>query len=240
VLAEAEELLLVDPAQGERFYGNRVVAGVGTYMPPDPWGARVDVTAVPAKTQIVVGFDGSDVDDWTGFRCQTKDGYQFTPQFGPGRPMAWNPAEHGGQVPRAEVDAAMDLIMSTWNVARAYCDPPYWESDIDRWAEKYGEKVVIGWYTRRVTQMHAAAERLLTDVMKLDSHLKHDGCEITQKHITAAVKSPRVQGRYVLAKPGDGRKIDMAIPSILANEAWGDVTKVGWPVINGESLVYFI
>jgi hypothetical protein len=88
--------------------------------------------------------------------------------------------------------------------------------------------------------MHAAAERLLTDVMKLDSHLKHDGCEITQKHITAAVKSPRVQGRYVLAKPGDGRKIDMAIPSILANEAWGDVTKVGWPVINGESLVYFI
>jgi hypothetical protein len=81
-----------------------------------------------------------------------------------------------------------------------------------RWAEEYGDKVVIRWYTQRPKPMHAAAERLLTDVGKADSTFTHDGCDSPRQHIGNARKSPRLNGRYVLAKPGDGRKIDMAIP----------------------------
>lgn len=248
VEAEALELMEKDPGQAERFYGNRVVAGLGHWCAPEEWEARAAVVEVPAGTQVVGGFDGSDTDDWTGFRLETRDGYQFTPRFPDGRPMIWNPAEHGGQVPRLEVRAGMAHIMATYKVARFYLDPPYWESECDAWAEEYGEKVVIRWYTRRVVQMHAAAERLLVDVRKTDSGFTHDGCETTGEHIGNARKSPRglapagesrTSIKYVLTKPGDGRKIDMAIPSILAHEAHGDMTASGWPDMS-ENFAYFI
>lgn len=232
---EADELVETDPGQAERFFGNRVVQTLGSWCPIDAWNAREAPREVPHGTQVVVGFDGSDVDDWTGFRCETQDGYQFTPAFPDGRPMIWNPADHGGRVPRLEVDAGLAHIMATYKVVRGYLDPPYWESECDRWAEKYGEKRVVRWYTKQPNQMHMAAERLLMDVMKQDSTFAHDDCADTASHIGAARKkyasaaaaAEAATGtaiRYKLAKPGDGRKIDMAIPSILAHEAWGDVT----------------
>ncbi|HKY58369.1 MAG TPA: hypothetical protein VJL80_10050, partial [Aeromicrobium sp.] len=209
VEAEALELMEKDPGQAERFYGNRMIAGHGVWCVPERWNARKKPRTVKAKTQVVVGFDGSDTDDWTGFRCETREGYQFTPTFPDGRPMVWDPAKHDGKVPRAEVSAGLAHIMTSYSVVRVYADPPYWESECDAWAESYGEDVVIRWYTKRPTQMHAAAERLHVDLGKSDSTFWHDGCEITQKHVEAAHKTPRPSadqpGRYILRKPGDGR-----------------------------------
>lgn len=228
--AEAAELMETDPGQAERFFGGRIVAGLGTWISREAWNARTLVQDVPPGTSIVAGFDGSDIDDWTGFRCETRDGYQFTPKFPDGRPMIWNPADYPNhQVPRLEVTAALDHIAATYDLVRLYADPPYWTTEIDSWAEKHGDKVVIRWYTQRDKPMHAAAERLVMDVAKRDSTFTHDGCETTAQHVANARKSPRASGRYVLSKPGDGRKIDMAIPSILAHEAAGDVTAAGWP-----------
>jgi len=244
--AEALEIGEKDPGQVVRFYGNKAESGHGVWMNPDRWNNRAKprTGGVEDKTQITLGFDGSDVDDWTGFRCETRDGYQFTPTFPDGRPMIWNPADYPNhQVPRGEVDAGMAHVQATFVVVRGYLDPPYWESECDSWAEKYGEDHMIRWYTKRATQMHSAAERLYVDLGKADSTLWHDGCETTKKHIEATHKSPRPSadqpGRYILRKPGDGRKIDMAIPSILAHEAWGDVTAAGWPE-TAENFVYFI
>lgn len=228
--AEAAELMETDPGQAERFFGGRIVAGLGTWISREAWNARSQPQDVPAGASVVVGFDGSDVDDWTGFRCETRDGYQFTPTFPDGRPMIWNPADYPNhQVPRLEVSAGLDHIASTYNMVRVYADPPYWTTETDSWAEKYGDKVVIRWYTQRDKPMHAAAERLVMDVAKQGSTFTHDGCETTGQHVANARKSPRLHGRYVLSKPGDGRKIDMSIPSVLAHEAAGDVTAAGWP-----------
>ncbi|GAB2970229.1 hypothetical protein [Nocardioides montaniterrae] len=235
ILAEAEEIGENDPAQAERFFGNRIVSGTDAWCSVSKWNALTEPREVGPGTQIVVGFDGSDTDDWTGFRCETRDGYQFTPKFPDGRPMIWDPAKTNGQVPRVEVDAGLAHIMDRWNVARMYGDPPYWESEMDAWAEKYGEKVVIRWYTRRIPQMHSAAERLLTDIGKAGTEFAHDDCQTTALHVSAARRSHRPGGRYVLAKPGDGRKIDMAIPSILAHEACGDVTAAGWPELTTQT-----
>ncbi|MDF1603387.1 hypothetical protein [Nocardioides sp. YIM 152315] len=245
---EADELVETDPGQAERFFGNRVVQTLGSWCPMDAWAARKAPQDVPAGTAVVVGFDGSDVDDWTGFRCETREGYQFTPRLPDGRPMIWNPAATSGQVPRLEVRAGMAHIFATYNVVRAYLDPPYWESECDAWAEEFGEDRVIRWYTRRPTQMHEAIERLLTDVVKVESTFAHDGCETTAAHIAAARRKyaasvkpgmDRAGLRYGLTKPGDGRKIDMAIPSILAHEAHGDMTAAGWPE-TAENFAYFI
>src|SRR5690606_34414647 len=108
----------------------------------------------------------------------------FTPRYGPSKlPTVWDPAEWGGQVPRLEVDAAVDELFRTYDVKLMYCDPPYWETEVDNWAERYGDRRVVRWHTRRPVQMHAAAERLKTDVTKRDSGFTHDGCSITERHI---------------------------------------------------------
>lgn len=226
--AEAAELLETDPAQAERFFGNRIVAGTGAWMNQDAWDARTEIREVPDGATVVVGFDGSDVDDWTAIRADTLDGYQFTPTYGPDRlPTIWSPADHGGQVPRLEVDAAVDELFEHFRVVRMYCDPPYWETEVDTWAERYGDRIVVRWYTRRAPQMHAAAERLLTDVTKKDSTFHHDGCAITGAHVANVRKSARPADRYVLKKPGLGLKIDAAVTSILTHEAAGDAIAAG-------------
>lgn len=233
--AEAAELLESDPGQAERFFGNRLTAGNGAWLEAAQWLSLVSDREKPQpspfklmRVPIVLGFDGSDSDDWTGIRAETLEGFQFTPTYGPAdRPTVWDPAEWGGQVPRLEVDAAVDELFRTYDVKLMYCDPPYWETEVDKWAERYGERRVIRWHTRRITQMHAAAERLKTDVIKRDSGFTHDGCEITNRHMFNARTAARPAERYVLAKPEQRRKIDMAVVSVLAHEACCDAIAAG-------------
>jgi hypothetical protein len=238
--AEASELAETDPAQAERFFGNRLVAGAGAWIEHNLWEARADTERiVPPKSTIVLGFDGSDMDDWTGFRAETLDGFQFTPKFGPNnRPAIWNPAEHGGQVPRLEVSAALDEIMTRYNVVLLYADPPYWDSEIDSWVDKYGDRVVISWYTRRVVQMYAAAERLKTDIAKSDTTFTHDNCPITSGHVRNSRSAARPQGRYVLTKGSQDQKIDMCVTSILAHEAAMDAVAAGLAAPKRKSYYY--
>lgn len=224
IAAEAEELAETDPAQAERFYGNRIVAGLGSWMDGEAWDRRAKPVTVPRKAQVVLGFDGSDVDDWTGIRAETREGYQFTPVTADGETI-WNPADHGGKVPRLAVAAAVEELFATFDVVRMYCDPPYWATEIDNWAERFGKERVLRWESYQPKRMHAACERLLTDVNKADSGFTHDGCTTAALHVRNARKESREAGRrYILTKPGDGRKIDLAVCSILAHEAWGDVT----------------
>jgi hypothetical protein len=226
MLAEAAELIEKDPGQAERFYGTRIVAGMGSWMDGEKWDGRANPRILLPKTQIVLGFDGSDVDDWTALRAETRDGYQFTPATS-GGPAIWDPASYGGQVPRLEVHAAIDEVFAYFDVVRMYFDPPYWETDGDQWIEKYGERRVLRWETYRPVQMHAAAERLLTDVVKAESGFTHDGCEITKLHVRNARKASRPSQRYVLAKASPGQKIDTCVASIITHEAAGDVTAAG-------------
>lgn len=226
--AEAAELMEHDPAQAERFYGNRVVSGTMAWLDGAAWEARAKPRTVKPRTTVVAGFDGSDIDDHTAIRLETLDGYQFTPTYGPDRlPAVWNPADYGGQVPRLEVQAAMDEVMRTYNVVLLYADPPYWESEVDAWAEKYGERKVIRWYTRRVVQMHAACERLKTDVTKKDTTFTHDGCPLTADHVANTRAAARPGDRYVLAKASEAQKIDACVTSVLAHEAAGDAIAAG-------------
>lgn len=225
---EAAELLEKEPAEAERFFGNRLVAGVGTWLQQDHWDARQAPQEVPAGTRIVLGFDGSEVDDWTGIRAETLDGYQFTPVYGPDRrPTIWDPAEWEGQTPRLEVDAAVDELFERYDVIRMYADPPYWTSEVAQWQARHGEKRVTGWSTSRPVQMHAACEALVTDVTKAQSTFRHDACETTSIHVRNARKAARPANRYVLRKAEVHQKIDLAVCSVLAHEAARDAIAAG-------------
>lgn len=187
----------------------------------------------PKGTQICAGFDGSESDDWTALKCRTKAGRLFTPRYGPDkRPTIWNPAEWGGKIPRREVDAAVDEMFQRWRVARMYCDPHGWYSEIGAWSARHGEDRVVEWATNRDKPMFEAIRRFEVDLRT--GTTTHDGCPITATHVGNAVKVARPSQRYAIAKPvGEyHRKIDAAVASILACEAAGDAssTEDGWDV----------
>lgn len=174
------------------------------------------------------GFDGSSTDDHTAIRAETMDGYQWTPTYGQDkRPTIWNPAEWGGDIPRAEVHAAVAELFARYQVTRFYCDPRDWQSEIQLWALEYGEKKVIHWVTGRLPQMHAALERFRTDLAT--GALTHDDCPITKAHVANARKIPRPGEKYLIGKPHGAyhQKIDAAMASVLAHEAACDAVANG-------------
>lgn len=235
--AEAAEILEKDPAQAERFFGNRIVQGLGSWLPDGLWVATQAAALVPPGTPVALGFDGSDSDDWTAIRLETIDGHRFTPRYGPDRrPTYWNPAEWGGQVPRAEVHAAVDEIAATYDLHLAYCDPPDWRSEIGEWSLRYGERVFVEWPTYRITQMHAALERSVTDLASGRS--THDDCRATELHVGNARKLARPGQRYILGKPAQHQKIDLAMADVLAHEAASVARSAGWGSAPSQSYVY--
>lgn len=226
IAADVAELAERDPVQAERFFLNRIVATSDTWLEGEKWDAQAAPRCVLRDAPIVFAFDGSQYDDWTCIRAETLDGFQWTPVFPDGKRMIWDPEAHGGEIPRGEVDAAVRLIFDTYDVVRAYFDPPYWQSEIDAWAAEFGDRRVLSWETRRDVQMAAALERLHTDVNA--GQLEHDGCPITAQHIRNARKTRR-RGGIVIQKdrPQSPRKIDAAVTSALVHEAAGDALASG-------------
>ena len=226
--AEAAELLEKDPAQAERFFGNRVVAGAGSFLPPGLWERTEDPDQlVPEGAMVSLGFDGSDSDDWTAVRLVCLETlHRFTPTYGPDNlPTWWNPTEWEGSIPRAEVDAAVEEICSRYDVIRAYCDPPDWRSEIGDWALRFGDKTFIEWPTYRLVPAHAALERNVTDLAS--GRTTHDSCAITKLHYSNARKLARSSQRYVIGKASQNQKIDVAMADTLAYEAACDAVAAG-------------
>lgn len=226
--AEVAELIeLGDAAQAERFYLNRVVATSDSYFDGDAWDATTVDVDVPDGATITLGFDGSQNDDWTVIRARWIDGDRvvgFTPRFMDGARTIWDPEEHLGEVPRGEVQAAIAEIFDRFQVVRAYFDPELWQSEIDAWAVRYGDKVVLSWPTYRTRPMSGALERLRTDVAT--GALTHDSCPVTARHVRAA-RRVRRQGGVVIGKPNVAQKIDAAVADALAHEAAADAVSAG-------------
>jgi hypothetical protein len=230
--AEAAEIGEHDPAQAERFFGNRMVYGAGAWLPQGLWKGAEKPRPVRDGTRICLGFDGSDSDDWTAIRAETLDGYGFMPTFGPdNRPTYWNPEEHGGRIPRTEVHAAIDDLFRRYKVVRLYADPLDWKTEIEAWALKYGTKRVLEWATNRRAAMHESLVRFTTDLGS--GAITHDADKTTATHVDNAKKLPIPGRRYILAKASQTQKIDVAMTAVLAHEAAADALASG--VKPGES-----
>lgn len=193
-------------------------------------------------TSICAGFDGSELDDWTAIKAETREGLLFTPRFGVDRrPAIWNPAEHDGRIPRGQVRAAWAEIVDTYDLRRAYCDPGFhdetsWESEIEAWALEW--PLSDGEPNRFVSFPTTSAQRMFSAIRRFEgdlSTLTHDGCPITVAHMRNARK---IYGRgrtYTLGKPSNHQKIDAAVTSILAHEAAADERAAGWPELAGPT-----
>lgn len=189
-------------------------------------------------TAISLGFDGSENNDWTAIRAETRDGFQFTPLYGPDRlPTIWKPVDWGDQIPRGEVNAAVDEIFSTWRVGRFYCDPQDWYSEIGDWSLAHGDGHVSEWPTNKIDRMFHAIRRFETDLAS--GRMSQDGCPITAIAMANCRKVAKPGQKYVLGKPADHQKIDPAMASILAHEAAADAREAGWSDAPSSRMIVF-
>ena len=185
------------------------------------------MSSPPDGTQIALGFDGSENNDWTAIQAETIDGLTFTPRYGPdGRPTVWNPAEWGDQIPRGEVNAAVDELFSRYEVSRMYCDPHDWYSEIGDWSLKYGDEHVFEWNTSRAAKMYEEIRRFEVDLK--ERRITHDGCPIATLHAANARKVAKPGQKYILGKPAIHQKIDAIMARILAHTAASDAHADGW------------
>lgn len=227
--AEADDLWVKDPAQAERFFGNRIVQASGAAFDPHLW-ATLAVSRphpVPDGALIVLGFDGSLRHDTTALiATEVASGYQW--------PLGiWAP--EGGEVRTAEVSAAVEDAFARYDVWRLYADPPYWETSVAQWAGRYGAERVIEWWTSR-PKATAAAIRAWS-AAQLTGEVAH--CPVTDalcatfsEHVGNAVRRQtgyRDDGGYLwtIEKPHVLRKIDAAVAAVLSWEARNDAVTSG-------------
>lgn len=224
--AEADDLIKKDPAEAERFFGNRIVAGAGNYLDEQVWDDNEG--GISTVKQVAAGFDGSRSGDWTALRLETRDGFRFTPTYGPDhRPTYWDPKQWGGRIPREEVKAAVAEVFATYEVARMYIDPRHWETQADAWALEHGDDVVVQWPTNQVTRMHDALVRYQEDIA--EGLTNHDGDPVARVHALNAKKVAKPGDRFVLTKPTEEQKIDVLMADVLAHEAAADMRAEDWP-----------
>lgn len=252
--AESSALAEANPAEAERFFGDRIVAGSGFWMDMAKWAAkgwdglegRHEPIFVKPRTKVCLGFDGSDNNDHTSIQLETLDQFSFTPTYGEAnRKTYWRPQDWQGRVPRAEVNAAISQLATDFEIIRAYCDPMFWETEIDTWGYEYGEKVFLKWGTNRPTAMHASLERFRGDVYNVDSKFHHDGDPDTATHMRNAIIRARNVDKltglrlYILGKPSDPQKFDKAMSAVLAHEATADAIADGALTEEATSYVYY-
>lgn len=228
-----------DDATAARYFLNRPLSSKNAWIADDIVRAQEKAEVVDPGTEIAMGFDGSLNDDSTVLiGCRMSDGFLF--------PIGtWaKPAGSEGiwwEVPRSDVLAKIREAFARYSVTRLYADPHEWRSDLDTLAEDFPERV-IQWATTRDTAMHAALDRLHTDLV--NGVTFHSGDKVLMEHFSNAYV--RNQGKFRLVRkehPKSDRKIDSVVGAALAYEARADaiaapkvssgLTSVGAGVVRG-------
>ena len=216
----------------ERVWLNRLVRASERAFDVEQWKKLADPDYRPAPgAAITLGFDGSRWHDATALvATEIVTGFQWLCGLWEQPPELdleyW-------EVDVADVDAVMAEVMDTYQVWRAYCDPPYWETLVADWAGRWGKERVVEWWTNRPKQMAYAIKQFNTAILSGD--LLHDGNPHYQRHVGNAVrKTLRLRDEEgnqlwtIYKERSDSpHKIDATMSGILSWEARNDALTAG-------------
>jgi len=231
--AEIEELLPRDPNQAERFFLNRIVAGADKAFDIDVFKSLASPHEIPPKALVTVGFDGSLYNDATGLVVtELETGHQHVAGIWE-RPKNLPPDDDSWIVPVNEVDETVEAIFDRWDVWRMYCDPPYWQDSIDRWAGKYGSDTVVYWWTNNRKKSAFILREYRNDMRS--GVMSHDGSEDLIRHVGNSIRKPTNMRDddglflWLIGKDSakSANKIDLAICAALSWRARGDAINAG-------------
>lgn len=224
----ADRLLL------ERLWGNRPVAGGGRAFPIERWLQLAKPGYQPAERALItLGFDGSRFHDATALiATEIETGFQWP--VGIWTSPVQKPTGDAWQVDKDDVEARLAETFARYKVWRMYCDPPLWSSEIAAWAGKYGEKVIVEWWTNRYRQMAYALQAYR--IAMINGEISHDGDPVFAQHIANACRQ-EINLRdedtntpmWIIRKerPDSPFKIDAAVAGCLSDEARRDAVAAG-------------
>jgi bifunctional DNA-binding transcriptional regulator/antitoxin component of YhaV-PrlF toxin-antitoxin module len=163
------------PSESRRKYLNQIVAAEDAWCAPQEWDALEDPTVkLQPGDQIALGFDGSKTDDHTALiGARISDGAWLS--LG-----VWDPTEHGGEAPRDLIDGTVDQVFGQADVVAFFGDLEGWESYVDKWADKYGQKLCV-----KASLRHAIA----WDMRGRHKEFTLDGAMRVHDEITEGVKA---------------------------------------------------
>jgi hypothetical protein len=232
---------MADPTEEEedqrRYWLNQVTRGANAWLSSGDLSRMFDeeVGLVPGEP-LCLGFDGSRYHDATALIACTHD-WRWVPLG------IWeNDGSPDWEVPEDEVDAAVEFAHSEFRVLRALADPPYWETEIARWAGKW-PRAWKRFPTQAQGRMSGAvaattssirAGRVKAQAGGVFSDAFRDQLANAQKQhmIGPSAVSAQKAGNatpFVLTKDqkGSPRKIDAAPAAVLAHEAARDAHTEG-------------
>lgn len=225
-----------DLAVLERYWLNRLRQAGEKAFDVVQWRLLKREYVVADGRLIVIGFDGARYRDSTVLvATDVLTGFQwilgiwerpFTLPSARVKPAPW-------EVPEAEVDKCLRDAFRRWKVFRAYCDPPYWETTVDKWAGDFGDDVVVKWPTIRYRKVSDAV-RAYGNAIK-SSEISHAGDPVFERHIANAhrqdlnVLDGAGERMYTIRKerPDSPNKIDAAMAGVLSWEARRDALALG-------------
>jgi hypothetical protein len=219
-----------DRAYLERVWLNRLVRASDRAFDAEQWRARsAPGNTVPPGEAITLGFDGSRYHDATALvGTHIESGYQWLVGLWE-RPLLIDTWE----VPEHEVEAAIGECFKRWDVWQLYADPPYWESQVARWAGEYGSERVTEWRTNRPSPMAYALRAYNNAIATGD--LSHDGNPALARHIGNAcrhlltLRDDTGERLWTIYKerPDSPHKIDAAVAGCLSWQARNDAIASG-------------
>ncbi|MCX5201495.1 phage terminase family protein [Streptomyces sp. NBC_00237] len=219
-----------------RFYLNQIAESSDGWMSKSEWDACFsEDDPIEAGDLIACGFDGSIRGDATALvGARLRDAKLFV--LG-----VWERPENAHddwEVDVLSVEAAVADTFKKYRVAWMYCDPPYWQENIGRWALEHGDDTVFEFWTNKPLRMTQATERFRTAAMVGD--LRHDGDYRLTRHVLNAVTREVPQGTLIQKdSPRSRRKIDLTVAGILAIEARADAIADGRMTIRRSRVVGF-
>jgi hypothetical protein len=227
-----------DPDDARRFYFNQLVAGTDR-LDVTRWAELADpARVVPAGEYVALGFDGSISDDATVL-------WGCTPDFHLFELAVWErPADapKDWRVPRLEVHEAVARAFDRYNVGLMYCDPAKWWTEIEQWADEFGDETVVMFDTNSSRRFAPACGRFTT--MLAEGLLSHDGSGLLAAHLahtskkfvrtTADPTDPR--SKFVFVKGPERLKIDATVAAVLAVEAAANMPALA---VHPEPVVWF-
>ena len=192
---------------------NQWVTSSEAWLPTGAYEALTELPVPDDGTAVVLGFDGSYTDDSTALiGCTVSDPpHLFVVEVweSAGKPPGWT-------VPRESVDAAVDAAMRRWDVAEFAADPPKWESEMERWEERYGG-IVVRFDTFSRARMAPACNRFYAAVT--EGKLTRDPSDVLARHLGNAVTKQTPQGTVIVKdSKSSPRKIDAAVAAVIAHD----------------------
>lgn len=209
-----------------RYHLAQFVRSAKAWLPARTWERLHADQGAGDGAKVVLGFDGSYARDSTALVGCTLDGHLWVID-------AWErpegPGGEGWIVPRGEVDAAVDRAFRRWHVVEMACDPHRWTTEIQEWAERYGE-VVVEFPTNSPRRMSPACARFYAAVVSGEG-LTHDGNPALSRHLHNAVVKEHRDGAYITKESRDSpRRIDLAMAAVLAYD------RAMWHAAQGSDL----